>query len=444
MNHSVSHITNTIIKIEQANDLFKWQVNGVFVWEILRAKIYNSILLHNDSNTNIKRKNKIASVLTKLKYNFFKYVNAVIYHPYFDNKAVDAIVFESSRKLLYKGVYIDPHTEFLVDELLAKGTDLAKYQSSFSFDRLAKRSLDIKHLDLVYIISSFRSKFKALSFTDNDKKKIKQIEEVFFKEFSIKINLAGLIKSEVNIFYSNLSFFNSLLSKKKPKEIYIVNFCDKPALIASAKSKSIEVIDIQHGFMSPEDIIYHYPGIEEESLKYFPGKFYAWPRFWFEGCHIPLKQEDIIEIGNKFLDEQKNNYKHIEKKANTILVISQPTLTRQIALSFLNNSSAFEKYEILYKLHPAEYGSAFDLPEFKSLLQLKNISFVKQGVDLYELFARSKRVIGVYSAALIEAISFNCSVELFELPGVEMMKSFVDNGHMQYYANTISKKQLST
>lgn len=443
MSRSVSDITNTIIKIESDNGLFNWQVKGVVVWEILRAKIYDAILLHNDSNASAgKKKNTIGSILIKVKNKFFKYVNAFVYHPYFDNQPVDTIIFESSRKLLYKGSYIDPHTKFLHDDLIKKKTRVAKYQSSFSFDRLAKRTLDIKHLDLVYLISSFRSKFRSIVFTSDEQKKIKAIEEVFLKEFGIKFNFTALVENEVKVFDSNFIFFNSLLKKKQPKEIYIVNFCDKPALITAAKRNGIKVIDIQHGFMSPDDIIYHYPNVEAGSLKYFPDKFYAWPQLWFEGCRIPLKQEDIFIFGNRFLDDQKNNYKHIVKEQNTLLIISQPTLTRQIATAVLNNSKVFETYKILYKLHPAEYNTAFDLPEFKALAQVKNLSFVDKGTDLYELFAASKTVLGVYSAALIEAVSFNCRVMLFQLPGVEMMKTFVEKGHMEHFNNTAQKEKI--
>ena len=56
--------------------------------------------------------------------------------------------------------------------------------------------------------------------------------------------------------------------------------------------------------------------------------------------------------------------------------------------------------------------------------------------NLYDLLARSEYVIGVYSTALYEALSFKCKVVLANLPGVEYLEDLIDNGYVKLAKNS--------
>lgn len=429
MKDSIRNITNIILEIEKTHNLFEWEINGVFVWEIIRTQIYSKALFHLEpphEKTNISLK-KFEVILSKIFYKVKRYLNAIVFNPFFDFVKTDVIIFESSRKVLFEGEYIDPHTKFLYDELVSDGNTISRYQSSFSYDKLSKRSLKVKHLDLIYLISFFKINFTKSKLLSEDFKKIKLVEDCLYTEFEVAFKLRKMIQKEIKFFKSNSIFFDKLLKRKKPKEIYIVNFCDKAALISQAKEKNIKVIDIQHGLISADDVIYHYPNSKEGSLKYFPDQFYAWSKVWQEICKIPLRKENIIIYGNKYLINQSKKFNCQKKNTKQILIISQPGLTQQIADFVLQNYSSFVNMEIIYKLHPSEYSV---LNEYQSLLKLKNmpnVSFASKLIDLYELFAKVEFVGGVCSVALIEAITFNCKILLFDLPGVEMMEPFIND-----------------
>lgn len=439
---SVGDVTDRIIKIENENDLFNLEINEVYVWEIIRPKIYAQLIMLNEP----QRKSeplpffkKLTKRLSKLKSAFARYASAALHHPYWDSKRTDVIVFESSRKLKLNNEYIDPYTKFVCDDLRSHGLSVSLYQSSYSFDRLARRPFSVKHLDLVYLRSSLKTSKKQ--FGSVDLEKIKRIEKAVAEAFNVKFDLEKMISKEIALFKNNAAFFDKLFKKKKPKEIYLVNFCDKPALIAMAKKNNIRVTDVQHGLISSKDIIYHYPTIKEESLHYFPDRFYAWSDVWSKVCRIPLKKENIISYGNKYLDARKQSFSKVEKKLGTVLVISQPGLTSQIASVVLQNMNSFKDQKMLYKLHPSEYGIANLYAEIGTLKQ-QAVSFVEPHEDLYRLMAETETVLGVYSTALLEALDFGCKVVVLDLPGAEMMEPFMEESSLIYASDFFETEKM--
>jgi hypothetical protein len=442
MFNSVRDITNKIIEIEKDKNLLSWNITGVHIWEIIRYKIYLTVLSQIEQEIESRSTSthkKLNASFSRLIYKFNQYRHAIIFNPFFDFKKADVLVFESSRKLLLDQEYIDPYTKFLCDELDSKGIIIIRYQSAYSYDKLAKKSFKTKHLDSIQIISNFINRFIICKLPIEEVTKIKVIERIFASELELKINLVRLIKKEITLFKINTFFFNLLLKTKKAKTIYIVNFCDKPALIAMAKKNQIQVIDIQHGLISSNDLIYHYPKIKEGDLKYFPDQFYIWDKIWCNTCSIPLEEENIIHYGNKYLDYQKNKYSKLKKNNNQLLIISQPGLTRQIARFVIEEIDNLKSYNILYKLHPNEYSYAFSYLEFKKLAIINNISFIEERADLYQIFAETKYVLGVYSTALVEAISFNCLIFILDLPGMEMMTPFIDNTKVIKYDHNLQR-----
>jgi len=279
MQASIQEVTSKIIEIEKRNDLFSWHIDDIYIWEIIRYKVYMMALNNALERSQSQKKNivtKVKSFYKKVVFNLRKYFNAIIHQPYTDSVAVDVMIIESSRKLLFEGEYIDPYTKFTYDKLLCEGKSITKYQSSFTFDCLAKNGSDIKHFDLPYIIAGIGARLRTITINKEDEQKIKELKEEIETELDLVIDLHHLISEEIKIFKLKNRFFTKLLNKKKPKEIYLVNFCDKPALIASAKKQKIKVIDIQHGLISSGDLIYNYPNTNDGTLNYFPDQFYAW------------------------------------------------------------------------------------------------------------------------------------------------------------------------
>jgi len=432
--NSFGDITSKIIEIENREKLFEWKVNNVYIWEIIRYKIYAAAV--NVSFESGARANKtpfLKSLISKIGKKTDQYFNALLNNPFFNKEKVDVLVIESSRKLKFENEYIDPYTKFTCDELKQAGVKHLKFQSSYVYDKLVKKDDLTKHLDLINILSGYASVFIKLDLKETDRIKTESIETLLKNELGVSLNLLELVKGDIKKFKSNSWFYKRLLKSKAPREIYIVNFCDKPALIACAKEQQITVIDIQHGLISSHDIIYNYPNVSEGSLHYFPDKFYIWSDVWKEAGKLPLTDSNIVVYGNKFLEKQVELFRKVVKQPKQTIIISQPGLTQKIARTVLENYEAFQSFNVLYKLHPNEYATFESYPEYKELKAKSNLSFVGWNEDLYKLLAESTHVVGVGSTVLVEALSFNCKVLVLNLPGAEWMEPFLKKKQVEMY-----------
>jgi hypothetical protein len=437
MYNSIGDVTKKIIEIETEENLFDLKIEDIYVWELIRVKIYLNLVHHyfENNDTNSKKQTFIQKsklILSKLIYKIYKICYITYRYPYYPIKNIDCLVFESSRKLLFKNEYIDPYTKFYVDELIQSNKSVVRYQSSYKYDRLEKNNFN-KSIELIYLLSEINNHFSKNKFSKHIENKINDINKKFFKVFNYDINLSFLIKDELYLFKKRKNIFFKLLKKINPKKIYIVNFCDKSALISAAKELEIKVIDIQHGLISSDDIIYHYSDNQKNKLHYFPDYFYAWDKIWKEICGIPLDDDKIRIIGNRYLEARKSSFNHINKEPKTIVIISQPGLTKLIAEKTIENLEIFKDYKVIYKLHPSEFAIQDQFESITKLKQLPFVNFASQHDDLYYLFSLSTFVVGVYSTALIEAKEFNCTINLYNLPGIEMMEPFIKSNMMRKF-----------
>ena len=403
--------------------------------KLIRHKIYQIALDQLETNSSLPSKISKKEIVIKISAKFKQYIHALLNNPFFDNQKVEYLVFESSRKIQFNNDYIDPYTYFFQNELREKSISFCVLQSSYSYDVLAQNRKGIKHLDLLYLFARFRSKNKSIEYSVNDKKTLLIINEVINDSLGLTLNLTDLISREILQFEIQSKYFRKLLLKHSPKKIVIVNFCDKSSLIHEAKKLNIEIIDIQHGLISSDDIIYHYPEVPKNSLAYFPTYFYTWDKIWSEICSIPIDLSNIVVYGNKYLEEKVKHYSNNTKKDNFLVVISQPGITNAIASFIIENHSCFDKFEVIYKLHPIEYSIRENNSLLNQLECKKNIRFAEKHEDLYQLFAKSHFVVGVYSTALLEAKTFDCSILLLNLPGVEMMFPFIDGNSIKMFEN---------
>lgn len=417
----IKDISSKIIEIERNHNLFNIDVCGIKIWELIRVKVYELVLSKKLNKANISNSNSSFNFFLKSINQITRIKNLLFYNPFFSLSKSDTLIFESSRKVKFKNEFIDPHTKFIADDLIKSGEKLTKYQSSYKFDRLSKNKKNVYHLDFIILLSSYIAKYyyRLNIYSDH----YKRIEKLINNEFKTNLNLVSLCIYEISLFKIQSWFYSLLLSFKNPVKIIIVNFSDKSALINEAKKRNIDVIEIQHGVMVKEDLIYHYPYTIEGSLEYFPTKFYAWSCDRAINTNkLPLNKKNITDYGNQFLNHQSLAYEGISKIKNQLIIASQNTLTKEILEIVVNNIDHLKKYKILYKPHPNEYTTIHDYPEILKLKKYPNFNILPKDIDLYKILAQSYIFVGVYTAMIYEALHFNCKVKLLNLPGVEMMK----------------------
>lgn len=424
---SIQSITNSILELENKYDLLNWKIDNVFIWQIARVPIYIKLQESIDQEYQATSKSLESRIIGISKSIYERIIiNSIFHNPFFKIKQTDAIVFESSRKYLVENDYIDIYTKYLCLYLENKGKNQQVFQSTYSFDRLAKSRRGTKHLDFVSLISQLRSNFLSIGFSNIDIKKVEAIQQELFQTFSVKINLLRIFEKLVRKYKAEYPLYKKLFSLYKPKEIYLVNFCDKPAIIAAAKNKGITVIEMQHGLMVKEDLIFHFPNSEKGSVAYFPDKFFVWEKFWGNSALLPITNKNIVEFGNRHMVSQSAVLQTFKKEANTILIISQKDLTDDIFRIIFEKLSDLVGYNLFIKMHPLEFGCYKKANFYRELVAADNVKFIENEVSIYQLMAKSTYCIGVFSAALIESIYFNSKLLLLDLPGVEMLQFLVD------------------
>lgn len=419
---SIQSITNKLLALEKEYDLLNFQVDGVYAWQLVRVKVYAQIqYLQNSKNHNPPSN----SLLQKLKVFYQRYiVNTLFYNPYLDFSRHEVLVFQSSRKYLVDNGYIDIYTKYLSDELDATNIKHKKYQSSYAQDALDKKRGTTKHLDFILVISRILSRFRKTKFTPTEHSLVKELESRLFETFSVQLDLTAMMQADISRTKVEYAFFNRLIKMKGAREIYLVNFCDRASLIWAAKDNGVDVIEMQHGLMVKEDLIFHFPNSNSEEVAYFPTKFYVWERS-INTSTLPLKPENIVEYGNQFLQSRVNKFSQLNKNPTQIAIMSQPSLTTEVSDWLLLNMDKLQGYECIYKLHPIEEPNWREIPALMQLQAFDNVKVVGNELSVYELMASSAWVAGVYSTAVYEATQFDCAVILLDLPGVEMVSQLL-------------------
>lgn len=410
-------IAKLFLEFEKDNNIFEWESDGIFIWQLCRVNIFQHLLARAKSDKPAYRGSTIQRILNKR----FRIKNILLYNPLKDNRHSDALVFESSRYINVNGKFIDPYTSFFIEELKVKKLSVTRYQSNYTTDRLSEKNSEVKHLDYIEYNSLKKAKTYIFVLNADDTKKIKEIEKYFSSHLSIELDLSSYVSYLISFYKAELLYYQKLLDLKKPDKIYLVDYNSKMAIVAAAKERNIETTELQHGVMVGEDIIYHYPSVKEGEHKYFPDKFIVWNELWKKSCKLPISPENIIVRKNDLLEHKKLKYKSVSKIDNQILIASQYDLTNEIAEEVLNNISYFKDYKIIYKLHPVEYSQLEKNIFLKKLKTYENVFFPDAKSDLHLYLAQSKYFIGVYTFVIFEALEFDCEINLLELPGIEMM-----------------------
>ena len=209
----------------------------------------------------------------------------------------------------------------------------------------------------------------------------------------------------------------------KPKAIYVIVSYGKAELIKVAKELNIPVIELQHGTFSKYHLGYSFP--QHKNLDYFPDQFWVWNEYWQNLIKLPIAKENIKVFPFQYMEKLKLKYK-LQKIKNQLVVLGQGGVTDNIAKKIINHLEYFNKFNIVLKLHPEEYGKSHLYQNLQKLRKLHKIDILED-VDLYQLLAESEYQAGVFSTALYEGVEFGCKTILFNLPGIEYMEKFIEN-----------------
>lgn len=423
----MNKIRNIIIDLETKYQLFDWKINDVYIWELIRADIFLR-LEELEKNESFQENNSLN--LYKKLYSFFlRFIrNGIFRNPFFRLKRGGVLIFESGRKYLHKDRYVDIYTYFLEEEIKNKKEKFQKVETNYKYDLLNGKLSNSSHIDFINFASKIHAKFINVKFSNDEEIFIDRIIKEIQLGVKISIPLKDIIISSIRYFKAQHFYYSLLLKKCKPSRVYVVNYVDYFALISVAKKLEIICIELQHGLIIEESLIYHFPNVKDGSLKYFSDIFYVWKDFNLITGKLPISEANIISNPYNHLENMRNEYKHVKTNPKVVLVASQPYYSNYILMYILKNASQMNDYKFYYKLHPMQFECFEESYLAKKVKKLNNVIVLKNEISVYSLLKEAKFTIGIFSTLLYEADMFE-SIPLVLVPkDLTYSKSLIDSG----------------
>lgn len=462
MTFTVKEICQKIWNLEEKYELNHKEIQGCYPWQLIRMYLYYEIT----RKTNVFESAQQSSLSLFDKINsFLPFVkNSILSNPLSGNENVDALIFDHPRKVIFEDEYQDIYSYFLKDTLNQYGKSFETIESPY-LNQHFRSNENIKENNVKFndriLLGSFIHKTRnrgKLHFTESEMQYINSVKEELETAFEIEIDLFRIMEDHILNFQYDYKKYIELLQRKKPKVVFLVVAYENKALLAACKKMNIEIIELQHGTISPYHLGYSYPentmkfNGELKEIEYFPDKILSFGDYWKNACPFPIDSENIISMGFPYFEENSKTYMKIAEDKNSkegndqktekkqILFISQGVIGKYLselayetALNMNknneNNEDNAQNYNFIYKLHPGEYGTWKENYDYltKAVNEFDNFTVInKSEPPLYELFAESHYQIGAFSTAIYEGLAFNCKTFIIDVPGVEYLDDLID------------------
>ena len=412
--------------IEKELSLDESIIQGVPWWDRLRNELFLELL----EELGLKKSLKKNDTLTIWEI-FAKKILTIIYilknltklfspkSPLWMNKNSSVILGHPRRKF-EEGVYIDIYTDPFID-LFPKKIDFSVIEGVEGNDHFSPaKTKRLFYGESLYVIANIISKFRRLKFNQNDLLKISHLEKSLYDEFSCLIDINKKVKKIIQHWLGMYPLMRFFFKLKKPKILFVVISHTREVTIAAAKSLGITTIELQHGSPARGKLNYDYTsGIKKRS---FPDFFLSFGNYWSSNCKFPINENNIISFGNPYLYNKISSYSHIIKE-DRIVIVSQGT---QILAKFAQDVSRqfSKKLTVEYKPHPIEFHGKE--PDYFAELRNAGVIISDKHADLYEIFARSRWQVGVYSTALYEGLYFGTACFILNISGSERVKKLIE------------------
>ena len=467
MTFTVKEICQKIWNLEEKYELNHKEIQGCYPWQLIRMYLYYEItrktnVFESAQQSSLSLFDKINSFLPFLK-------NSISSNPLSGSENVDVLIFDHPRKVIFEDEYQDIYSYFLKDTLNQYGKSFETIESPYLNQHFRNKN-NIKENHVRFndriLLGSFIHKSRnrgKLPFTEEENQLINAVKEELEAAFKIEIDLFRIMEDHILNFQYDYKKYIELLQKKNPKLVFLVVAYENKALVAACKKMNIEIIELQHGTISPYHLGYSYPentrkfNNEIKEIEYFPDKILSFGDYWKNACPFPIDSENIISMGFPYFEENSKIYMKIAEDKNSeeennektdyqqALFISQGVIGKYLSelayetASNINENNDSQNFKFIYKLHPGEYGTWRENYDYltKAVDEFENFTVIdKSKPPLYELFAKSHYQIGAFSTAIYEGLAFNCKTFIIDVPGVEYLDDLIDKDIVKKVKNS--------
>ena len=360
MNYPSDVIIN-IPNFEFENNLFRFKMRDLNIWEFIRFEVSYSIAGKlsegvNSEDFSISNKNFIA----RLKELFL----AIIYLPHTiflilkNYKKIDVIIFNKGRYSLIDQRLVDTHSYYLASTLSKESKVLILDDNHYPNNPLNRNyCVECIGTKSIHVLSRI---FSYFYFINRKEQKISEkISNLLEEEFNVKINLRTIIKN--NFFYQIAlsKSYKTIFSILRNNQMICVDNGNYKGIFLAAHKLKIIVSDYQHSVISRLYILYNYhKDIKSENIKQtVPDSILTWSPFWDSQMRIPVGKK---AIGYKYFDIAKREYALDIEDYNyckNIYFISPVIRQQKIKLYFiaLEIAKKLKDFQIYFKLRPEDY-----------------------------------------------------------------------------------------
>ena len=282
MTFTVKEICQNIWALEEKYELNHKEIQGCYPWQLIRMYLYYEItrktnVFESAQQSSLSLFDKINSFLPFLK-------NSILSNPLSGNEEIDVLIFDHPRKVIFQGEYQDIYSYFLKDILNEMGRTFETIESPYLNQHFRNKE-NIKENHVKFndriLLGSFIHKTMnrgKLPFTEEERQLINTVKGELESIFKIEIDLFKIMEDHILNFRHDYEKYIELLQKRNPKCVFLVVAYENKALVAACKKMNIEIIELQHGTISPYHLGYSYPentmklNDEIMPIEYFPDK----------------------------------------------------------------------------------------------------------------------------------------------------------------------------
>lgn len=403
-------VTEAFVQLESDLALFDVEVAGIRVWEHLRLPSQFDVLkaagLIGDPHA------RPPATWTAQAARAARYArNAARAGPLRTGEAELLVVGESRRKRHADGTWWDIFCDPLLPEV-ARSWRYFEYPFRATH-HTPTRTPRVGHLDAIPLLGTLRGQSLPATFDQDGRRALAAANERIHRQFGIDLDLLARARAVSKRVRGEAPLYDRLLAAVSPEVLVLVNSPGKRSLIAAAKRAAIPVVELQHGNFGELDLGYAFPRAADATL---PDHFFAFGDAWRALSPLPLPRDMHHSVGYAYLEMHARP--RTPQTTSRVLFVSQGTIGAAMSRVAVALASTHEG-EVVYKLHPGEAGRWRH--EYPWLLGSRVRVIEGEEPGLYDLFASSTALVGVYSTALFEGASVGLPVFLLDLPGIEYM-----------------------
>lgn len=418
----IKTVSEKFIALEKQFEVYKHKIDGTEWWFLVRLDIFIEVCVRSGIHSRPQDSSTIS--FSQLRSSIFFIIKSI--KNLFYSFEIKKYLFygHPRRKLLSDKKWWDIYCDLIIDNL---SDDYLLMERTFKGKHfLPAKTHNIYYNDIFHFRNRLIVKYSKYNFSKDEIIYIYNISAELENKFNVRIDILRLVSVKLLLRKYEVPYFTKILKRVNPELIFVVVWYSSTSIIEAAKKLSIPVVELQHGTISKYHLGYNFP-IKKAFSNSLPDHLFLFGQFWIQDINFPIDSDNMRIVGYPYYEHSLIQHYNKDKTVEgRILFISQGSIGRHLSRFAVEFSKlANGKYEIIIKLHP---GENVDWIAKYPWLNIDDIKVAESSENLYELINSSTYVVGVYSTAIYEAISFNKKIFLIGVAGIEYMSYLLETG----------------